>query len=65
MTDDADGRDQRIEKQHVNDAAAGARMPAEAEVYQGQQQAREGNNQGNHLGGASTLRAPIGMGGLR
>src|SRR4051794_9698618 len=49
----------------MNDAAAGPRMPAEAEVYQGQHQAREGNNQGNHLGGASTLGAPTGMGASR
>ncbi len=62
QADDADVQHQRIEKQQVNDAAAGPRTSAEAEVYQGQHHAREGDDQGDHFGEASTLGAPIGMG---
>ena len=39
----------------MNDPAARPRMSAEVEVYQGQHQAQEGNDQGNYLPGQLEL----------
>ena len=43
----------------MNDAAAGPRTSAEAEVHQGQHHAQEGDDQRDHFGEASALGPPF------
>jgi hypothetical protein len=62
---DAYVQHQGIEKQQVNDAPAGPRTPAKAQVYQGEQHAQQSDDQADHLGRSSTTRARIGIGAPR
>ena len=50
QANDAYVQHQGIEKQQVNDAPAGPRTPAKAEVYQGEQHAQQSDDQADHLG---------------
>src|SRR5215475_5237133 len=49
QADDANVKHQSIEKQQVQNAAMGLRLPAEAEMYQWENHAQEKDNQAEHF----------------